>query len=548
MHAFFSFILVLFSYVICFSEESVKAEYIFFGGEILTMKDDTSSPETLAVANGKILFAGNKNEALYLQSDATQWINLQGGALLPGFINTDCNILFQGLSHYFVDLSLEPYRNFSKLKDHLKLLAKKGPVFAMGFDSAKCKKSNPLPLKFLDSLSQEHPIVIINRSNDMAYVNSKALQLGNVSKSSSSPYFLKKKDGRLSGAVLNSETICLLLQSFPSLRNLDLKAVIKQGLLDYVKQGYTTIVDANLGLPISSSENSLKLLSSSTQSLQQLKVHGFLIPSAMSLKNKIPNHLDYFSILGGSFILDGPLTAGFASLSIPYKKRKTDGHLFYSDSELFNKTNTLRQDKMHISFKASGDKAIDQAVRCCEKLQNLQFNENLSFLIRQASLSSKKALESMSKSYAYPAFSMDDISSSGSFLVNSILPSALIEDLDLTKTALKLGARCSLTQGSTFGSLSPLKILQTAVTRKNNQGSIMQRQERLMVDEALKSLTLYPAYQLQQENTIGSLEVGKIADFVILSASPKKVPNNKINTIQVIETWVNGKQIQHKTE
>lgn len=526
----------------CIATEAPKADYIFFGGDILTGTKQTDAIEALAVNKGKIIFLGKKKEALYLQSEATQWINLQQGALVPGFINQDASLLFQGLSHFCTDLSPKNFQNGVKLKEQLKILAKNGPILAMGFDPLFYREKNLLTLKFLDSLSTKDPIIILNDACDIAYANTKALQLAAISKQDSSPFYLKKKDGRLCGIVLTAQSLFKLINISPVFSSLNLEKVLQLGIRDFAKSGYTTVVDSSLEAFSSSSESLIKLIQSTVNKAKLLNVYSFVPFSLLETKIKKSDQ-DNFFLTGVSFILDGSLCNRLASLSIPYKKKKTEGKLFYSLNELTNKAQKARSAEYQICFKASGDKAISQALACCNVLQNLHVNEANKFLIKQASLSSKESLETMARSGAYPCFSMTTLFSSGDSITKSILPTSLVEDFELTKTAYDLDTKCSISSGGNTNKMHPLEILETTITRKSRKGSIIGLKEKLSVDEALCCLTFNPALQLNLQEKLGSLELGKQADFAILSVSPKKVGANKISNIKIIETWVNGVRI-----
>jgi predicted amidohydrolase YtcJ len=537
--------LAFFSYFSCFSQELNKADYIFFGGDILTQGKQTDPVEALAVRDGKIMFLGSKKDALYLQGATTQWINLQQGALTPGFINADANLLFQGLSHFCLDLSFKNFQNSSKLKDHIRALAKHGPILAMGFDPHNFKEKNLFSLKFLDSLSLKDPIIILNTTGDIAYVNSKALQMAGISKQDASLHYLKKKDGSFCGIVVGAEYVFKLISVSPIFSTLDLAKILKIGIRDYAKHGYTTIIDRSPA----SSEQLFKLIQHLVDQTQQIKVFSFAPYSAFEILGKVKNtQPGNFVLAGVNFPLDGFLPSRLASLTIPYKKKQSEGLLFFSHQDLIAKVKKAKLKGLEISFKASGDRAISQAISCCQALQTLNPDSKDKYLITQATLSSQDHLEDMAHLGASPCFSMSDISIWGYTLLRSILPKALIEDFILTNLAFKLDTKCSITSGGVVSHIHPMQVLETALTRKNSRGSVIHRQERLSIDEAMACLSLNPAYMLNQEDKIGSLEVGKQADFVVLSANPKKVGMNKISKIKVIETWIDGSRVNLNLE
>jgi predicted amidohydrolase YtcJ len=90
---------------------------------------------------------------------------------------------------------------------------------------------------------------------------------------------------------------------------------------------------------------------------------------------------------------------------------------------------------------------------------------------------------------------------------------------------------------------SAIRILSSVVTRRTRSGDILGATQCIPVDAALKSLTLWAAYQHYEEANRGSIEVGKLADFVVLDKNPHKVPTGALSELKVLETIKGGKSI-----
>jgi predicted amidohydrolase YtcJ len=89
--------------------------------------------------------------------------------------------------------------------------------------------------------------------------------------------------------------------------------------------------------------------------------------------------------------------------------------------------------------------------------------------------------------------------------------------------------------------VEPLQYVQTAVTRTIRGGrEVLGPDQRVTVDQALKTVTLYPAYQSFLDDKVGSLEVGKLADLVVLDRNPRAVDPFEIGKIAVLETYIGG--------
>jgi len=116
-----------------------------------------------------------------------------------------------------------------------------------------------------------------------------------------------------------------------------------------------------------------------------------------------------------------------------------------------------------------------------------------------------------------------------------------------SKSLTKRNIRFAYNSDSPVTKVEPLRYVQTEVTREpqwtptQNPPFALGADERISVDEALRAVTLDAAYQGFFDNKVGSLEVGKLADFVILDCNPKAVKPSTIASIQVLETYLEGK-------
>lgn len=93
--------------------------------------------------------------------------------------------------------------------------------------------------------------------------------------------------------------------------------------------------------------------------------------------------------------------------------------------------------------------------------------------------------------------------------------------------------------------IDPLRCIENAVTRNlwREPGSVLAPDERVDVESAIRAMTADAAWQCHSEDEIGSLEAGKLADFVVLAADPRTVDPTGIRLIDVLETWLGGKQV-----
>ena len=175
----------------------VSADAIYSGGNILTMVgNEPQYAEALAVKNGRILLVGRMSEAQRSQGPATQVIDLGGKTLLPGFIDAHGHIVDYTLRGNSPDLSPPPVSDVSSIEQ---LVAKMksyvaanrpapGKVaFGMGYDDSLLAERRHPTRADLDRISQEIPILVTHISGHLVAVNSKALELAKITKSTPDP-------------------------------------------------------------------------------------------------------------------------------------------------------------------------------------------------------------------------------------------------------------------------------------------------------------------------------------------------------------------------
>jgi len=151
---------------------------------------------------------------------------------------------------------------------------------------------------------------------------------------------------------------------------------------------------------------------------------------------------------------------------------------------------------------------------------------------------------------------MKDLKVSASFLIGHVYYwGAAMRDivfgeekaqlLDRCKSAEEAGIGFSLHSDFMVTDPVPLHMMEMAVTRRTwkEPDYVLAPTERVSIESAIRAMTYEAAWQLNSEHEIGSLEVGKFADLVILDADPRTVEPDQIKSIKVLETWMNGRQV-----
>ena len=138
------------------------------------------------------------------------------------------------------------------------------------------------------------------------------------------------------------------------------------------------------------------------------------------------------------------------------------------------------------------------------------------------------------------SFHMNHVKYYGQRLRDEIIGQERTQYLMPARSAQGAGIRISLHADSPMFPPNPLDLVQTAVTRMAMTGEVINEPEKLDLRYALRAVTIDAAWQLGVDDQIGSLEVGKLADFTILGENPFEVNPKQLNAIPIIDTWLSG--------
>ena len=202
-----------------------------------------------------------------------------------------------------------------------------------------------------------------------------------------------------------------------------------------------------------------------------------------------------------------------------------------------------------LSLHGNGDKAIDNILEAMQNLKDKGYDLTKNRpRIEHCSILHDEQIDKMQELGVSASFLIGHVHYWGTFMRDSVFGPEKVQLLDRCKSVEEKGI--SFTLQSDFSVTQPdiLKMVEIAVVRDTYKEPdyILAPQERISVESAIRAVTSEAAWQLMNEDKIGSLEAGKFADMVILEKDPRKVDPSDISEITVLETWLNGKQVYQK--
>ncbi|MFT6827220.1 MAG: putative amidohydrolase YtcJ [Roseivirga sp.] len=554
---------ILLSLSACFKQKSEISitETLYHGGDILTMKGDNPAyVESMVIVGDSIAFLGSLKEAEKLFPNSFK-SNLNGKTMLPGFI--DAHAHFAGFPGQSVGAQILPppdagANNIQSMitilkdwatPDNIKLT---GWIFGLGFDDSVLEENRFPTKEDLDKVSTEYPVMIIHISGHFAVVNSKGLALLNITSETPNPeggVIRRMPNNNEPNGVLEELAAIPLMPVVLSPKSEEgLNIFLESGQEMALSYGYTTVqegramANSHLILEHAANTNFLKL---DVVSYIDYSIADSLLKSDWhSLKYK--NH---YRIGGVKLTLDGSPQGRTAWRTSPYLIPPDGANDDYSGYPAFPNDEDVEaiyemafQNDWQIHTHANGDAAMDQMIRTLKKVSDKYGNNGRRDVlihgqyIREDQLDEFKSLNIIASFFPLHTFYWGDWHKKliGDSLGNRISP---------TRTALNKGLKITIHTDAPVALPNLMRVIWTATSRVSRSGEIIGAEERLTPYEALKCITEWSAYQHFEEDKKGTLEVGKLADLVILNENPLKVDLDDIKNISVYETIKDGSTV-----
>jgi predicted amidohydrolase YtcJ len=280
-------------------------------------------------------------------------------------------------------------------------------------------------------------------------------------------------------------------------------------------------------------------------------------------------------VIGIKFYADGSTQGLTAALKTPYDyQTKTNGdnrgELNYLDDtdktgeqRLFEEARPYLDQGWQLAIHSNGDRSTEQVLNVYEQLKKEARDAQhdpatLRCRIEHLTVTEEDQLKRIQELGLTPSMTMGHPyfwgyafgATQGESGPKPILGSPRAERMDPAASLLKLGIRFSFNSDSPISPVAPLRYISTAVTRRwqdrpmpNGEmqlGKVLGEEQQIPVDAAIRAVTLDAAYQLFLDKYVGSLEVGKLADLVILDKNPRTTPPEGIMNISVCSTYLSG--------
>jgi predicted amidohydrolase YtcJ len=534
-------------------------------GNVLTLAGGSPKKvSAVAIAGGKILAVAQNASTLEARYPKARTIDLHGATLAPGFIEAHAHVSQAALNTICHNVS--HYSDLQALLDGLKRLAAKTPkgqwLFAQGVDTSLLPPNyRPPSLAELDAVSSDVPIFIEDSTGHLYYVNSLALKLANVV-----PGQRFRGGGLIGGNGDGIEGIVYEFATKPFFEHAPppdaarLASAILEILSKAQRAGCTTWHDPAAGLFTGSLSKDLAIYEGiATSPNTPLRLMSSIIltdlhqvPSVMNRPRATPGDGIFYTSSEALWMpslkvwVDGTPQGETANLTEDYLSNTAGfprGRADWSSSSLAELVGFAKRKGWSLLMHVNGDAAIDQALSAVRSAFGNRLSENFRIRFEHCTITRPDQFDSMKGIGITPTFLNNHTYIWGDAFRDRIIGNQRAQRLDAAGDAASRGMAFSFHCDWGVSEPQPLRYMQTAVTRRTKQGTILGADLAITPLEALKGCTIYPAMQLGFDRRIGTIEAGKDADFVELAGDPLTIDPEKIADIPVIATWKMGTRI-----
>ncbi|WOX04422.1 amidohydrolase [Microbulbifer pacificus] len=532
------------------------ADAIFHNGVIITIDDKHPTAEAVAVKDGKIIAVGKRDQVLKTANENTRKIDLAGKTMLPGFFDSHGHAWMIGFQSMTANLLPPPDGTGKDITSLIKLLQgwaaanqdavkQIGWIVGFGYDNSQLAEQRHPTRKDLDLVSADIPILIIHQSGHLGVANSKALEIASISANTQNPkggVFQREADGKTPNGVAEEYAFFQLVGAFGKSLNKDVNDLFGiEGTKLLASYGYTT---AQEGRATQASLDALKRVADSGA----LKIDLVVYPDILEIPDIHPT-LEYHNRLrvgGAKLTIDGSPQGKTAWLTQPYfipppgQDKDYRGYPAITEQQAMDAVEKAFAHNWQILVHCNGDAAIDLMIKAVKAAEAKHPNvHNRPVLIHGQTLR-RDQVDEIKKLGIFPSLFPMHTFYWGDYHRDSVLGPKRAANISPTGWVLAEGMMFGTHHDAPVALPDSMRVLSATVTRRSRSGRVIGPEHRVPVATALKAMTLWPAWQHFEEKRKGSIEVGKLADLVVLSDNPLTVSEDQLANLKVMETYKEG--------
>jgi predicted amidohydrolase YtcJ len=506
----------------------IEADLVVFNGNIITMDPQKPTATAIAVKSYKVLIIGEDDEVVEMIPNAKRVMDLGGKTVIPGFIDAHTHLTSAGVKAAHVQLG-----KVGSIEEAVQFLTDAAPKYPKGewilgynWDESGWTNKRFIQAKDLDPISKDHPIMATRVCGHLASVNKIGLEKLGISLNQEGVQ--KDKLGRPTGVLKDIDEV------WEKVRPTDeqIQEGVKVGNKIANEKGITTAIDNAASGTLRHIREIETRHELTTRMIVNIPVEQIDLMISLGLTSGMGSPL--VRIGGVKIFTDGSIGATTAYVSKGYiDDSKNKGMLLFPREKYEAIVKKAVDNNIQTVTHAIGDEAIEMVISTFEDLPDKSMLREQRHRIEHAEMINEYQIR---RAVALGLILSMQPNFVGRWqqvggLYDQRFDPETVRGMNMFRVALDNGARVCF--GSDGMPYSPLYGIWSATTHHNER-------VRLNVEEALRCYTMESAYSVFQENALGSLTVGKRADFVVLSENILEVPADRIIEIDIEMTVVGG--------
>ena len=535
---------IILSILIFFSLFGCKknVDLIVYNANVYTVDNNFTIVNAIAIKDGLFFDVGGND--ILKKYNAQETYDLNGSTILPGLIDAHCHFYGLGLNQQVIDLV--GTKSFDEII--LKLKSKSNDnnsvIKGSGWDQNDWDIKEFPNKKELDMLFPDTPVVLERIDGHAYLVNQKALDMAKITtKTQNSSGTLVKNNGELSGVLIDGP-MELIDNVLPELSNLEKEQALLDAQEICFKNGLTTVDDAGL-----SKETIFLIDELQKKNILKMRVYAMVSNSKENLEyflNKGPIKTPRLNVSSVKIYGDGALGSRGATLKSPYHDDKENfGKLITTPKQLEDLASKIANANFQMNTHAIGDSTVKLLLNTYSKV--LKNKKDPRWRIEHSQIIDLKDMDGFNEKIlpsVQPTHATSDM-----YWAEDRVGSSRINGAYAYKTLLNKSKVIGLGTDFPVERVNPFHTFYAATSRKDLNGypeKGFQSQNALSREETLKGMTIWAAYLNFEENEKGSIEKGKLADFIIIDRDIMKIDIEETPKTEVLKTYVSGELVYLK--
>lgn len=523
-----------------------KADFVLVNANIYTVDDHFSTAEALAVKDGKILALGT-TASIKANYEATEIIDAKGAFVYPGFIDAHAHFLGYGQSLFSVNLFNS--KSWDEAVERIAKFAGENKqqewITGRGWDQNLWPGKQFPTNEKLNALFPDKPAVFSRVDGHALVANNKALEIAGITAATKiSGGSVELLNGKPTGLLVDN-AMNLIFDKMPPAGRKQYQEWLTAAQANCFSVGLTTVADCGLMF------NDIEMIDSLQQeNIVKMPVYAMLSDDKRNYDlylKKGPYKTNLLYVKGIKFYSDGALGSRGACLLQPYSdKPGWRGFMLKNESYFDSMAALIAKTDFQMCTHAIGDSANRTILKVYQKHlvkgNDKRWRIEHAQVINPADFSFFKAASIVPS--VQPTHATSDMHWAGERLGSERLKTAYAY-----KQLLQQNGWIALGTDFPVEDINPFRTFYAAVARKDEKGQPeagFQKENALSRTEALKGMTIWAAKSCFLETETGSLEKGKLANFIILSKDLLKINENEILATEVLSTFVHGKRVYAK--